>query len=160
MLQFVNIPKPKHLLLHIERLNYIKSLDLPTSLGKNVHYSRLIKLAREGTNMPASEIQKFESNRRYATIIAILFDARASIIDEIIELNDKILGSIFNKAKQRHNTEFQSAGKSINDKLNMYSKIGQALITAKKNNENPFQAIEAIISWDEFTQIINASGSF
>lgn len=47
--------------------------------------------------MPASEIQKFELNRRYATIIAILFDARASIIDEIIELNDKILGSILIK---------------------------------------------------------------
>ena len=155
LLQFVNIPKPKHLLLHIERLIYIKSLDLPTSLGKNVHYSRLIKLAREGKNMPASEIQKFEPNRRYATIIAILFDARASIIDEIIELNDKILGSIFNKAKQSHNTEFQSAGKSINDKLNIYSKIGQALISAKNNNENPFQAIEAIISWDEFTKTVN-----
>lgn len=105
--------------------------------------------------MPASEIQKFEPNRRYATIIAILFDARASIIDEIIELNDKILGSIFNKTKQSHNTEFQSAGKSINDKLNIYSKIGQALISAKNNNENPFQAIEAIISWDEFTQTVN-----
>lgn len=63
LLQFVNIPKPKHILLHIERLNYIKSLDLPTWLGKNVHYSRLIKLAREGKNMPASEIQKFEKKR-------------------------------------------------------------------------------------------------
>ena len=155
LLQFVNIPKPKHLLLHIERLNYIKSLGLPTSLGKKVHYSRLIKLAREGKNMPASEIQKFEPNRRYATIIAILFDARASIIDGIIELNDKILGSIFNKAKQSHNIEFQNPGKSINDKLNMYFKIGQALISAKENNANPFQAIEAIISWDEFTQTVN-----
>lgn len=79
----------------------------------------------------------------------------ASIIDEIVELNDKIIGSILNKAKNCFNNDFQSHSKSINEKLNLYLEIGQALIYAKENNENPFQAIEKIISWDKFAQSIN-----
>lgn len=155
LLQPATIPKPKHMLVHINRLNYIKQLDLPEMLGKNIHYSRLIKLAKEGRNMPANEIHKFETNRRLATIAAIIIETKASIIDEIVELNDKILGNIFNKAKNSHNNEFQSNSKSINEKLNLYMKVGQALISARQNNENLFQAIEAVISWDEFYQSVN-----
>ena len=84
-------------------------------------------------------------------------DVKASIIDEIIELNDKILGNIFNKAKNSHNEEFQSSSKSINDKLNTYAKIGQALIKAKQENLDPFTVIEEIITWDEFTQTVQAT---
>ena len=96
--------------------------------------------------MPAKEIQKFEIARRLATIVAVVIETKASIIDEIVELNDKILDNIFNKAKNSHNNEFQSQSKSINEKLNLYMRVGQALIFAKQNNENPFQAIEAIIT--------------
>ncbi len=155
LLQPAVIPKPKYMVLHINRLSYIKSLNLPSVLDKNVHHGRLIKLAKEGRNMPASEIQKFETNRRLATVTAVVLETKSSIIDEIIELNDKIFGSIFNKAKNSHINELQNNSKSINEKLNLYLKIGKALINAKQNNENPFQGIEAIISWDEFTQYIN-----
>ena len=84
----------------------------------------------------------------------LIIDTKATIIDEIIELNDKILGNIFNKAKNRHNDEFQNSGKTINEKLNLYVKIGKALIHAKRDNVNPFQAIEAIMTWEDFTQTI------
>lgn len=155
LLQPATIPKPKHMLLHINRLNYIKSLYLPANIGKNVHQSRLIRMAKEGKNMPAGEILKFESTRRYATLVAVILETNATIIDEIIELNDKILGNIFSRAKNSHNNEFQNSSKSINEKLNLYVKIGQILIAAKQNNENPFQAIEAIIPWDDFTKTID-----
>jgi len=157
LLQPATIPKPKHILMHIERLSFINELGFANTIGKNVHSGRLIKLAREGKNMPAGELQKFEVTRRLATLVAIILDVKASIIDEIIELNDKILGNIFNKAKNSHNEEFQSSSKSINDKLNTYAKIGQALIKAKQENLDPFTVIEEIITWDEFTQTVQAT---
>ena len=155
LLQPATIPKPKHILLHIERLKLIGKLNLPNNIGKNVHQNRLIRIAKEGKNMPAGEILKFESTRRYATLVAVIIETKASIIDEIIELNDKILGNIFNKAKHSHNNEFQNSSKTINEKLNLYVKIGQILITAKQNNKDPFQAIEAVIPWDDFTKSVS-----
>jgi TnpA family transposase len=157
LLQPATIPKPKHILMHIERLKFINELGFNSAIGKNVHVNRLVKLAREGKNMPAGELQKFEPLRRLATLVAIILEVKASIIDEIIELNDKILGNIFNKAKNSHNEEFQSSSKSINEKLNTYAKIGQALIKAKQENLNPFTVIEEIMTWDEFTQTVQAT---
>jgi TnpA family transposase len=154
LLQPATIPKPKHILMHINRLKFLNSLNLPASLGKNIHQNRLNKLAREGRNMFARDINEFESNRRYATLVAIIISIRASIIDEIIELNDKILGNIFNKARNSHNEEFQNSGKIINEKLNIYAKIGQALIKARQENLNPFDVIDEIMSWETFTQTV------
>jgi len=152
--QPANIPKTKHILSHMERLRYIHNLGLPESLGKNVPHHRLIKLAKEGRNMFARDIEQLEFNRKYATISAIILETSSSIIDEIVDLNDRILGSIFNKAKNRHNHEFQDHSRSINEKLNLYLKIGKSLIIAKENNTDPFHAIEAIISWDQFVQSV------
>ncbi len=155
LLEPAMIPNPKHILDHIERLNFIKSLSLPENIGKNVHQNRLSKLAREGKNMFARDIGELEPRRKYATLVAVIINTKESIIDEIIELNDKVLGSIFNKAKNSHNEEFQKSSKTINEKLNLYVQIGQALITAKQDNLNPFEVIESIIPWGEFTKTIN-----
>lgn len=157
LLQPATIPKPKHMLGHITRLRFINNLNLSASLGKNIHQNRLNKLASEGRNMFSRDINEFEPSRRYATLVAVIVNTRASIIDEIIELNDKILGNIFNKAKNSHNEEFQSSSKSINEKLNTYAKIGQALIKAKQENLNPFAAIEEIMTWDEFTLTVQTT---
>lgn len=154
ILQPATIPKTKYMLLHIERLTFIKNINLPMNLGKNIHQNRLNKLACEGRNLFARHIQGFESNRKYATLVAVVIDTKSSIIDEIIALNDKILGSIFNKARNKHNEEFHNSSKSINEKLNLYAKIGQALIEAKQSNANPFIAIEAIIPWEDFTNTV------
>jgi hypothetical protein len=60
-----------------------------------IHQNRLLKLAREGRQMTSHDLSKFEPNRRYATIIALIIEAHAIIIDEIIEMHDRIIGSLF-----------------------------------------------------------------
>ena len=50
--------------------------------------------------MIAHDLSKFESNRRYATIIALLLETYATITDEIIELHDRIMGSLFNRSQR------------------------------------------------------------
>ena len=84
--------KARHILEHIERLKMIRSLDLPVGLDKTIHQNRLLKLAREGRQMTAHDLGKFEPNRRYATIIALILETHATIIDEIIEMHDRIIG--------------------------------------------------------------------
>ncbi len=73
----------------------IRNLDLPVGLDKMIHQTRLLKLAREGRQMIVHDLSKFEPNRRYATIIALMWETHAKVIDEIIELHDRIIGSLF-----------------------------------------------------------------
>ena len=77
LLQPATIPKPKHILMHIERLSFINELGLANTIGKNVHSGRLIKLAREGKNMPAGELQKFEVTRQISHLSSHNFGCKS-----------------------------------------------------------------------------------
>jgi TnpA family transposase len=147
-------PKPRHVLVHLERLKAIDELSLPPGLEQAIHQNRLLKLAREGGQMTVQHLRDLEPARRYATLVALLLDTRATLIDEIIDLHDRYMGSVFSKAKRNHADQFQQSGKAINDKVRLYSRIGRALLDAKQSGGDPFAAIEAIISWDVFSQSI------
>ncbi len=144
----------RHMLEHIERLNTIKNLNLPEDLEKKVHQNRLLKIFREGGHMTAQHLNDLEVTRRHATLLAIVLESKATLIDEIVDIHDRIIGTLFNRAKHSHQQEFQRSGKAINDKVRLYCRIGNALLEAKQTGEDPFSAIESIMTWDEFTQSI------
>jgi hypothetical protein len=43
----------------------------------------------------------------------------------------------------------------MNEKIRLYVKVGQALISAKAESRDPFQAIEQIVPWQKFTQTVS-----
>ncbi|ELO4469617.1 Tn3-like element TnAs3 family transposase, partial [Salmonella enterica] len=142
-------PNSRHMLEHIERLKAWQALDLPTGIERLVHQNRLLKIAREGGQMTPADLAKFEPQRRYATLVAL-----ATVTDEIIDLHDRILGKLFNAAKNKHQQQFQASGKAINAKVRLYGRIGQALIDAKQSGRDAFAAIEAVMSWDSFAESV------
>ncbi len=143
-------PNSRHMLEHIERLKAWQSLDLPAGIERQVHQNRLLKIAREGGQMTPADLAKFEVQRRYATLVALAIEGMATVTDEIIDLHDRIIGKLFNAAKNKHQQQFQASGKAINDKVRMYGRIGQALLEAKQSGSDPFVAIEAVMPWDTF----------
>ncbi|MBU1919098.1 Tn3 family transposase, partial [bacterium] len=100
------------------------------------------------------DLARFEQKRRYATLVASLLETKTTIIDEVIDMHDRIIGALFNKAKRNHEKLFQQEGKAINDKVRLYYRIGNALMKAKETGTDPFDAIEAIIPWDVFKQTV------
>ena len=147
-------PNAKHVLEHIDRLKVIQDLALPAKLDKSIHQNRLLKLAREGRQMTAQDLGKFEASRRYATLVALLLETQATIIDEIIDVHDRIIGALFSRAKRNHEKQFQQSGKLVNEKVRLYWRIGNALLEAKQTGSDPFAAIESVIPWDTFTQSV------
>jgi len=143
-------PNSRHMLEHIERLRVFQALDLPAGIERQVHQNRLLKIAREGGQMTPADLARFETQRRYATLVALAVEGMATVTDEIIGLHDRIIGRFFNAAKHKHQEKFQESGKAINDKVRLYERIGQALIDARQTGGDPFAAIEAVIPWDVF----------
>ena len=147
-------PNSRHMLEHIERLKAWQALDLPPGIERLVHQNRLLKIAREGGQMTPADLAKFEPQRRYATLVALAIEGMATVTDEIIDLHDRILGKLFNAAKNKHQQQFQASGKAINAKVRLYGRIGQALIDAKQSGGDPFAAIEAVLSWEAFAESV------
>ncbi|WP_415838254.1 DUF4158 domain-containing protein, partial [Polaromonas hydrogenivorans] len=144
-------PNSRHMLEHIERLKAWQALDLPQGIERLLHQNRLLKIAREGGQMTPADLARFEVQRRYATLVALAIEGMATVTDEIIDLHDRIIGKLFNAAKNKHQQQFQASGKAINDKVRLYGRVGQALLEAKQSGADPFAAIESVLSWDAFT---------
>ena len=147
-------PNAKHLLGHIERLKQLETLELPVGIERYIHQNRLLKIAREGVRMTAQHMRDLEPLRRYATLVAVALETKATVIDEIIDLHDRIIGSLFNRAKRSHEQQFQKSGKEINEKVRLYGLIGNALMEAKQTGGDPYAAIESILSWEAFAQSV------
>lgn len=147
------------MLEHIERLKKLQALQLEPSIYLCVHQNRLLKMAREAGQMTAQHLMDFTDNRRYATLITLVIETIATLTDEIIDLNDRILSNIFNTAKKKHQQQFQHSGKAINQQMILYGKIGQALLDAKQNSTNAFEAIETVLSWEAFESSITEAQS-
>lgn len=147
-------PNSRHMLEHIERLKAWQTLDLPIGIERLVHQNRLLKIAREGGQMTPADLAKFEPQRRYATLVAVATESTATVTDEIIDLHDRILGKLFNAAKNKHQQQFQASGKAINAKVRLFGRIGQVLLEAKQAGRDPFAAIEAVMSWDAFAESV------
>ena len=142
-------------LLHIERLQHIRNLELRSELGQLIHQNRLLQLAREGAATTSQHLARFDDSRRYGTLVAVLLEASSTLTDEILDLHDRFVGSIFNKARRKRDEAFQSSGKTINEKVRLYARIGQALLTAKEDGADPFAAIEKIVSWGDFARTVS-----
>jgi hypothetical protein len=147
-------PSAKHLLEHLQRLKTIEALDLPEGLQLQIHQNRWLKLAREGGQMTAQHLRDLETTRRYATLLAVLLEAKATLIDQALDLHDRMIGALFNRAKRRHAEEFQQSGEAIHEKVRLYWRIGEALLQARQRGADPFPAIEAIIPWEAFVQSV------
>ena len=152
-------PNSRHMLEHIERLKVWQALDLPIGVDRLIHQNRLLKIAREGGQMTPADLAKFEPQRRYATLVALAIEGMATVTDEIIDLHDRIMGKLFNDAKKRHQKQFQASGKAINAKVRLFGRIGQVLIDAKQAGDDPFAAIEGVISWEAFAKSVTEAQS-
>ena len=147
-------PSAKHLLEHLQRLKTIEALDLPEGLQLQIHQNRWVKLAREGGQMTVQHLRDLETARRYATLLAILLEAKATLIDQALDLHDRMIGALFNRAKRRHAEDFQQSGEAMHEKVGLYRRIGEALLQARQSGADPFHAIEAIIPWEAFVQSV------
>jgi hypothetical protein len=108
-------PNSRRMREHIERLKILQSLALPDGIGRQIHQNRLLKIAREGAHMPPYDLATFEDDRRYATLVALAIEGMFTVIDEMIDLHDRIMVKVFSAAKNKHQEQFQKQGKAIND---------------------------------------------
>ncbi len=89
----------RHMLEQIERLRIWPPLDLPAGIERSAHQNRLLKIAHQGGQMTPADQAKSESQRRYASLAALAIESMATVTDEIIDLHDRIVGRLFNAAK-------------------------------------------------------------
>jgi len=128
---------------------------LNADVARQVHQTRLVRLAREGARYSPQFLQRLGPERRYATLVAFLLETSASLTDEAIELHDRLIGQYHSQTKQTKAEQFRQSGRAINDKGRLYASVGTALITARDAAAVPYRAIEAILPWAVFVTSVD-----
>ncbi len=153
--QPVGAPSARHVLGLIERLRLIRSLQLPVGLEKTIHQNRFMKLARMAAQTSVFHLRRFDDEQRHAMIVSLLLETRATLTDEILAMHDKIMGTMFARAKRKYQEKYADSAKELNEKIKLYFRIGEALLTARREGRDPFAAIEAIVNWQDFEASIS-----
>ena len=141
---------PRHMNTLLARLHRVRSLGLAPGLEHAVHRNRLLKLARMAERITLQHMRRFDEAQRYALLVALLLETRATLTDEILAMHDRIMGKLFARAKRKHEEAFLESAQTINEKIRIFAKVGQALLDARRTGEDPFTAIEAILPWETF----------
>lgn len=152
--QSLGAANPTNILSCLERLTFLRALEIPTSWSARLHQNRLVQIAREGANTDVTHLRAFSQDRRYGTLVAGVIDSMTALIDEALEMHERYLGQQFKKAERRHLSKFQENGKAINETLKRYAALGRALIDARTQNTDLFAAVEGVLPWNELVESV------
>ena len=148
--QMPEAAKPAAMLGVIERLETVRAIGIEPGRGHLVHQARLAQLAREAGRTTVQHVADYERQRRHATLVAISMDLSASLTDQAIDLFDRLVGAMFRKAEGRHARAFQADARAINEKVRLFARVGAALITARNDKQDGYDAIIALMPWEKF----------
>jgi TnpA family transposase len=143
-------PSPKNFKDVLDRLNFVRTLGLPENAGSDIHHNRLTRLAREGAKTTPQHLRRFDSLRRRETLVAYLTERSAELSDLALEMHDRMIGALMNRAEKMRDEGLRRHGKAINEKVGLYAKLGKALINAKENGEDPYEVLEEMMGWERF----------
>ncbi len=138
----------------IERLSLVRALGIEPERATRVHQNYWLKLAREGGQSTVQHLAELEPLRRYATLTALVLELTATLTDEALNMFEHLVGQMFKKSERAHAEQFHASGKSINEKVRLYARVGQALIEARSSGGDVFAAIEAVLPWSKFESTV------
>ena len=138
----------------IERLSLVRALGIEPERATRVHQNYWLKLAREGGQSTVQHLAELEPLRRYATLTALVLELTATLTDEALNMFEHLIGQMFKKSERTHAEQFHASGRSINEKVRLYARVGQALIEARSSGVDVFAAIEAVLPWPKFESTV------
>lgn len=147
---------PEAFLQMIERLETIRSLELPNDLSA-IHPNRLRQLAKIGSRYEPFALRRFQDPKRYAILVVYLRELSQDLIDQAFEIHHRQMIALQSKGRKTQEELQHQNGKSINAMVVAFAELGTALIQAHENNVDPFQMVETVMPWDQLTAAVETA---
>ncbi|WP_425148682.1 Tn3 family transposase [Deinococcus sp.] len=152
--QQVGAPKPKNVLLLLDKLALVRTFPVQSNIRAFLPQSRLSHLAEEGRRLSAYNLLDFEPVRRRATVMARLLDLSETLTDGVLEMHDKLMLSFLRGSERESLVVFQQRGPTLLERLSTYQQVCEALLRARDEASDPFQAVEAVIPWQTLIETV------
>lgn len=147
--QPVGRPCPANVLRILEKLDAIKALSLPGTLLKQLPVSRRELLAREGFRIDAHHLRTVTADRRYSILAVYLLEHCRTLVDEAINMHDRIVGGLLKKSKRKYSEQLQKETRLIKQAINTLATLGEVLTESRESEDDVWSAIDKAFSWAE-----------
>ena len=138
----------------VEQLTCLRAIGLDPAHAEGVHPERLRQLSRMGGRFTAAQLRELSPQRRQATLVATVLDTTARLTDDTIALFDRAVGRLFRRAEAREEDAVLRNARSVNEKVRLFTKLGDALLAAKAAKGDPLKAVETAIGWERLARSV------
>lgn len=135
-------PGPANILALLDRLDWVRGLDVDPARAARIHPARLARLVEEGGTMTAQHLAGVEPARRTALLVAQVADLRTRLADATLAMFGKYTGSLFTKARNRDDRRFQATRRDVARTLLLFRRTITALQRARETGEEGVAAVE------------------
>lgn len=136
----------------LERLKFLRAINLPTDLGQCIHPARLTKFAREGAVAPVHLLNDFGERRRIATLAAQLAELNIMLTDAAIATFERLTGQLFSRSKNKQDQIWSTGKARVGRLMQMFSETIDVMHQAKEHGDDPFKALDLDVGWERLLQ--------
>ena len=137
--------KPDHIRQILDRLWQVRKIGISPDVAGRIHGDRFRQYVREGRASPAYMIERYIPSRRRATLVAFLLDLEERLTDSALEMADKLIGSIFTRAKNAQARSYATTSKNVARLMLIFRRTIDALTDAVDTGEDPIEALDASV---------------
>ncbi|SEF07583.1 Transposase and inactivated derivatives, TnpA family [Rhizobiales bacterium GAS188] len=131
----------------VERLAFVRAIGVPADIAGAVHEHRFRQFVREGAVAPAFLLSDYSAGRRRATLVASLVDLEARLSDAAVEMFDKLVGSLFTRAKRGQERRYQATARDVGQLMRLFGRTIAALSEAREGEADALAVIDEAVSW-------------
>lgn len=117
--------------------------------GSGIHPERLRRLCQEGVRLTGQHLRTLGVTRRRAILVATALETVKSLTDDAVLMFDRLLGRMSRRVERGEGAALKRDRRTINGKIRLLAKLGDALIAAKASGGDPLVAIEEAVGWEE-----------
>lgn len=118
----------------LDKLEYLKNLNITESVLENIPSHRVIWLRQQGEAYYADGLRDINENRRLAILSVCVIEWKSMIIDAILETHDRIVGKIYNTCKRMQDDQLIDQKKLAHETLTSFAKLSNKLLKAHEDN--------------------------
>lgn len=131
----------------MERLDYVRAIGLPPKIAEAIHERRFDQYVREGAIAPAFLLGGYSVGRRRATVAAQLLDLERRISDAAVDMFEKMVGSLFAKARRGRERQYQASQREVAHLMGLFSGVIASVERARADGRDVLDQIDADVGW-------------
>jgi len=125
----------------------VRAFSVPADIVGAVHEHRFRQFVREGAAAPAFLLSDYSAGRRRAMLVASLIDLETRLSDAAMEMFDKLVGSLFTRAKRGQERRYQATARDVGQLMRLFGRTIAALSEAREGEADALAVVDEAIGW-------------